>query len=146
MRETKAFLNMMSSHNNGLCQALKVMAGYLGIPYLEGRENERVLRKRHEGKWVDKEGGGSWYDTGVDYAEENYPDSRHTVESALRVMTRPVFMWYHNRSMNLVIEDSTGRRFGVASNKLSVPLVGLNKEAFSTLVKGLRAKLEEGLN
>lgn len=138
----RAFLEAMVQQNKGLQGFFTLIAARLGIPYSHDRENERVIQTRHEGEWVPGEHGGKVWDSGKDYSHDNYPDSFNGVPDALEKIRRPVAMWYHTPSMNLVILDDSGVKVGIRSTALRIPLIGMHPGNINALVEGLQAKLK----
>ena len=137
-----AFMSAMAGQNKTLKDLFAVIATKLGIRYEHERETERILRTRHEGQWVESKHGGKTWDSGIDHAEENYADSNHNVQGALDKLGRPTAMWYHTRSMCLVIQDKSGEKVGVRSIELRMPLIGLHVGNLNALIEGLKAKLD----
>lgn len=138
------FLNALVQQSQSLRGYFVAVATRLGIPYEHERETERVVNVRHEGKWVpidDKGGGGTTWDSGKDHSHDNYPDSFNDVPGALAKIHRPVAMWYHNPSMNLVILDESGAKVGIRSTCLRIFLIGMHTGNVQALIEGLQEKL-----
>ena len=121
------------------------IGNHLGIPYLEERETERVLSVPHTGKWngsyVKGEKCGREWDSGTDYAKENWPDSFNTIDDAMVKIDRPKAMWYHYHSMNLVILCETSK-VGIRSTQFS--MLGFHGGLWR-LVKELSAKMGKAI-
>ena len=134
------FLNMLLGQNNNIKGLFVVMAQRLKIPYKSDCEDDLVVKIRHGGKWV-PDGGGLVWDYGADYSNENVPDSYNNVSDALAKIHQPTAIWYHNRSMNLVILDKSGEKIGIRSTELRVPFKDWQMGNLKILEDGLRAKI-----
>lgn len=89
---------------------LAKIAEYLGIPYLAERETNKILNVRHDGAWVPiANNGGQRWDHGKDYSDEYQPDSYNSVDEGLSKIGKPIAMWYHIPTMNLVIQDEKSK-------------------------------------
>lgn len=139
--EINGFLNMLSGQNNNLKGLFIMVAERLGISYKNDCEKDSIVKIRHEGKWVPLGEGGFTWDSGIDYSEENWPDSYNDIDEALNKIHQPAAMWYHNPSMNLVIMDKSGEKIGIMSTALRHPMLGLHAANIKALVDGLCAKM-----
>ncbi len=136
------FLEGIANQGHGLRGIGRTLALELGLPYEESREGERVIEHRHDGMWVEyPDDGGKWWDHGKTWAEENTPDSYNNVDGALARLKRPVAIWAHGRSMNLVFLDADGTKVGVRSTCLLMFLMGAKQGEIQHLLQGLRDKL-----
>jgi len=111
----KAFLEGLVAVNRSNAAFFRLIAVYLGIPYLEEREN-------------DLEG------------QENWPDSCNTIEKAFQKLGQPQAMWYHHPSMNLVILDET-KKVGIRSICFQATgFRGMDQEKAGKTIDELRKK------
>ena len=80
---------------------------------------------------------------GISYNQDRetdgeYPEEYLSVPATLAEVRKPVSMWYHTRSLSLVIEDINGKKVGV-------PLEDLREGGSIQLMSGL-IKLHESYN
>ena len=135
------FAEMIARQHLGMKSLARVVAERAGLHYDEYRDGERLIEKRHDGQWVTSDDGSLSWDDGLVWTQDNYPHTYNKPPEALSLVTRPLSIWYHGRTMCLVILDLTGRQIGVPSNHLRSPLGGTRKEALDRLIDGLAAKL-----
>lgn len=161
----QAFGQMITGQGNACVQVGKALCTRLGIPYLEGREVEKLLGHRlsttpkeeaiaqgllpmrrfrlPSGDVLDTD---EWPPQGDQLTEEvwtrdNWPDSFNDVGGAVAKLSAGVAaVYFHRQSLNLVLVAPDGTKVGIRSTAIMKFGVGLHQDvsALGTL-QGVQA-------
>lgn len=156
MNPIQAFGQMLSGQGSICAQIGKALCYRLNIPYSEDREGEILLGHRlketsleealekgllptrrfkaSDGRILDQDDFPTPINDYEQLTEEvwtraNWPDSFNDVSEAIQKCGDGITgAYFHRPSLNLVLLDKVGKKVGIRSTSLMIPMIGLKEE------------------